>query len=514
MNGGRQLAQGVMRTREKFSEARRRLGEYGVVKEVRTPLVSAQGLPGARLGEVVLFENNQAGQVTALTERRIEILLLDNKPVKTGSEIARTGQPLDIEIGDQARGQIMDPLGTRLITENTTNKESGEKRQLDQKPLMIGRRRKITRQLVTGTAIVDLLLPIAEGQRETVLGDQKTGKTLFTLAALKSYAENKHNIVVYAAIGKPWRLILETYEFIRQYNVNNNVIVVASKADDVASLVTLTPMTAMTIAEYYRDQGHNVLLVLDDMTTHAKYYRELSLLARRFPGRESYPGDIFHVHARLLERAGKFSLPDSKKEVSITCLPVGETVNNDLAGYIVSNLISITDGHMLFDTRIFNKGRRPAVDYALSVTRVGHQTRGHLAKKIYREISDLLTSHGKAQAYTHFGAELSEDMRQVLDKGNKMVNFFSQPPYLSVPLPAQLTLAGMILNGWLHGQEDEAAGQWRDRLAAQLINNKELKAVLRDLTEAEELRDFYQRLEENKSYLKNICQSETVLPTK
>jgi len=496
-----------------YAEARAKTGEYGVVDQVRHPLVLVRGLPGAKLDEIVLFDNDQPGRVMGLKPEHVEIVSLANEPIKPGSEVGRTGERLSISVGDNLRGKIVDPLGRSLLPGEELATTGHQSRMIESPPPPIGQRRKITKQVITGASLVDLLLPLGLGQREAIIGDQKTGKTLFSLSALKAYADAEHHLVVYAAIGKPWRSVLNAYQFTRQYGTADNVVIVASRADDSASLISLTPMTALTIAEYWRDQGHQVLVILDDLTTHAKFYREVALLARRFPGRESYPGDIFYLHARLLERAGNFIHPNGD-EVSITCLPIAETINNDLTSYIVSNLISITDGHLLFDAAVFNKGRRPAIDYTLSVTRVGHQTQSQLTRQIHREVSQLLVKHQQAQGFTHFGAELSQALQAMIDRSNKILRLVSQPPYLIVPLDIQLTMAGMILRNWLTGQPDVVAGQYRDRLLAHGTSDQSLVAVLKQITSATDLLEFYRLLDQHKAYLLDICQTETVSPKK
>ena len=209
----------------------------------------------------------------------------------------------------------------------------------------------------------------------------------------------------------------------------------------------------MTIAEYFRDQGKDVVVVLDDMSTQARFYRELSLLSRKFPGRESYPGDIFFVHSRLLERAGNFRVGD--KEVSITCLPVVETIQSDITGYIPTNLMSMTDGHIYFDGDLFFRGRRPAINPFLSVTRVGHQTQAGLAREAGRVLLDLLNSYEKTQGFLRFGTELGENSRQILAMGDRVLKFFDQPQFSVMPLNLQIVLLALLMAGLWSGKDVE-----------------------------------------------------------
>jgi len=260
---------------------------------------------------------------------------------------------------------------------------------------------------------------LGKGQRELVIGDRKTGKTELLLQSCLNQLK-KGTIVIYAAIAKRRVELKQLHRFFEEHEVLNNLTIVNSYSSDPPGLTFLAPYSAMTIAEYFRDKGKDVLVVLDDMTTHAKFYREISLLAKRFPGRSSYPGDIFFVHAKLMERAGNF------QKGSITALPVAETVLGDISGYISTNLMSMTDGHIYFDTDLYNKGRRPAVNTFLSVTRVGLQTQTPLVRDISRKLGSFMTHVDELRQFMHFGAELSDKVRQTLSLGERIENFFQQ----------------------------------------------------------------------------------------
>jgi F-type H+/Na+-transporting ATPase subunit alpha len=491
----------------KFEAALEATGEYGVVGEMRESLVLASGLPGASIDEVVVFSENQVGYVFSLAREMVEIVVLSDEPVQLGSKVARTGRRLSIPVSEGLRGGIIDPLGRPLLTPTVAGAFSSEERPLDADPPHIGQRRKITRHLPTGMSLVDLMLPLGYGQRQVVLGDQKTGKTSLLMLALQLFAAR--GVVVYAAIGKPLSVLAQDRSLIEQMEGRENVVMIASSAADMPSLIVLTPLAAMTVAEYFRDLGRDVMLVLDDLSTHARFYREIALLGRRFPGRESYPGDMFHLHARLLERAGNF-VRAGDKEVSITCLPVAETVSSDLTGYIVSNLISITDGHFLFDSKLFNQGQRPAINTRLSVTRVGRQTQDEVGKQLHEKLGRLLDHHQKATQHAHFGAELNEEMAAALDAGNKLLAFFAQPTYLAVPRSVQVVLATVIWQGWLTGQPDEVAGQWRDRLVQQHDSAESVRAMLDNIVKTKDLNQLIERLHKQRETLTTLCQSEKI----
>ncbi|PIT98093.1 MAG: hypothetical protein COT71_02705 [Candidatus Andersenbacteria bacterium CG10_big_fil_rev_8_21_14_0_10_54_11] len=556
-----------------FETALAASNEYGLVEEARSPLVLVSGLPSVKIDELIIFENNEYGYVVSLGRDLVECLTLSAARISLGSRVTRTDKVITVPVGEGLRGQVIDPLGRPLT--QAASAYTSERRRIDITPPHIGQREQVTKDLATGTSLVDLLLPLGRGQRQAVLGDQKTGKTTFLLSAMRTFAEN--GLVVFAAIGKPVSAIAHIQTFIEESSQTDNIILVASQASDVPSLVVLTPFTAMTVAEYFRDRGQDVLVIFDDLTSHAQFYREIALLGRRFPGRESYPGDIFHLHARLLERAGNFKLLPPRKDgaadetgegkrgterlvnskyegrvtgdgaavdtqatnalevqsldktpvreidhspgvepktVSITCLAVAETVRSDLTGYIVSNLISITDGHFLFDASRFNQGQRPAIDESLSVTRVGLQTQPRLAKKLNRELIRLLARYARAANFAHFGTELSGEVAAIIDAGSKLKAFFSQPPYLAVPLPVQLIMAGMIWQGFITGEDDIATGQWRDRLVQQYVGSPPARQLIDELTSVEELPAFVRRLNLHKEELVSLCHSETILSAK
>src|SRR5581483_5765076 len=341
--------------------------EVGYISQVINFLIEIEGLPSARLNELVVFETGEIGRITTIAHKSVEVITFSKTSVKVGTRVTRTNEFLMVGVGDGLLGKTVDPLGASLDPQNPIGKLS-ELRPIDVTPGGIDTRSRITKPLETGATLVDLIIPLGMGQRELVIGDRKTGKTSFLIQAILTQAK-RGTICIYAAIGKKTLDIKKIEELFQKSGIAKNTVVVASSSQDPVGVIYLTPYTAMTVAEYFRDSGRDVLVVLDDLSTHAKFYREISLLGRRFPGRNSYPGDIFYTHAKLLERAGNFKT--AKGPVSITCLPVTEAVQGDLTGYIQTNLMSMTDGHIYFDNDLFSKGKRPAVNTFLSVTRVG-----------------------------------------------------------------------------------------------------------------------------------------------
>lgn len=445
---------------KQFSHYLDKTGEVGFVIKSFPSLVQVSGLPEARPSEIVLFETGEVGQVISLKPDLVEVLLLSISSVRAGTRAARTGELLKIGVSPDVLGKSLTPLG-HSYSGSAPIKKISEYRPVDIIPLTIVNRKNIDKLFETGVSWVDLVIPLGKGQRELVIGDRKIGKTSFLMQVMLATAR-KGMVCVYAAIAKRQLDIKLVEEFVKANAIANYTTIIASSASDPAGLVFLTPYTAMTIAEYFRDNGKDVLLILDDMTAHAKYYRELSLLARRFPGRSSYPGDIFYVQSRLLERAGNFirtqKNPDGtleRIETSITCLPVAELVMGDISGYIQTNLMSITDGHIFFDSDLYNQGRRPAINPFLSVTRVGHQTQPPLFRDISRELTSFLVHFEKLRAYMHFGAELSEATKRNLVMGEQIMVFLEQSSDSTVPLSLNAVLLAALWAGFWKGKESQ-----------------------------------------------------------
>jgi len=446
-------------TKKKFDAYVEETGEIGFVELVMHPVVHAIGLPSAKVDEVVVFESGEIGHVISIDVDIVEILVFSRDPVMVGVKVARTDRLLEVPVGGELLGHIIDPLGHSVYQERPFKKPS-ETRYLNMSAPGIDRRKKITEPLETGVSVVDLMVPLGKGQRELVIGDRKTGKTRFILQTILSQAQ-KGSVCIYAAIGKKKVEIRQVEAFIERNKINSNCLIVASSSSDSVGMIFLTPYAAMSIAEYFRDSGRDVLLILDDMSTHAKYYREISLIAKRFPGRNSYPGDIFFTHSRLLERAGNF-VDENDIEVSITCLPVAETIEGDISGYIQTNLMSMTDGHIYFDKDLFSQGRIPAVNYFLSVTRVGRQTQSQIRWGINRELDTFLTLFEKTESFVHFGAELNVGIKTTLAMGERILGFFGQHMDRVLPINLQILLFSLI---WV--------GTWNNKSKETMISDME-----------------------------------------
>jgi F-type H+/Na+-transporting ATPase subunit alpha len=474
-------------------------GEYGVVSQVSHPIVFIDGLPKVKTNEVILFESGQKGDVFAVNRGKIEARIFSNEPVKVGSKVARTDRLLSVPVGKELLGNVINPLG-EAFDETLPFKPPANLRELDQQPIGISGREKIDTQMATGIALIDLMIPLGKGQRELVIGDRKTGKTSLLLTAIKKQV-SEGSIAIYAAIGKKKSEIKKLKEFFIKEKLLEKIVFVATSSYDSPSLIYQTPYSAMSIAEYFRDEGVDSLLILDDMSTHAKYYRELSLLARRFPGRDSYPGDVFYTHSKLLERAGKFKHP-KVGSVSITCLPVVEIIEGDLAGYISTNLMGITDGHIFLDSNIYYQGMRPAVNIPLSVTRVGRQALGKLPREVNKILMAFLSKYDRLQNLSHFGQELTDDVKKALKVGELIYKFFNQPYDEIVPIPVQLTIISMLFHHFI--EDKETLDKVKKGLTT-AYNDPQKQKIFTDILNTKELDVFNNNVEKQKDILFSFC---------
>jgi F-type H+-transporting ATPase subunit alpha len=424
-------------TANSFEANIKNIGEVGYVEQVFQSVVFVRGLPGARLEEEVIFETGQHGEVIALNENYAEIVLFSESSMPAGTRVSRTGQEIGINVSEEMLGTIK----SDLLNDDT---KQGEWRPLEHKSEGIRGRKLISDAFETGVSMVDLTVPLAIGQRELVIGDRKTGKTSFVLQALTNHVQ-KGNIGILVSIGKRSNDVTTTRSYLKKNNIDSKIIHFVSYGNDPAGLIYRIPYAAMAAAEYFRDKGKDVLLVLDDLTTHAKYYREISLEARRFPGRSAYPGDIFYTHARLLERAGKF------ENGSITLLGIGESIAGDLSGYIQTNMMAITDGHIFFDSEMYNQSRLPAINPYLSVTRVGEQAQKPLLRDASRTLSRFLIKYQRLQQLSHFGAEFDPKAQQELELGEQVFGMFKQEATEIVSAEMTLFLFACIWSGLCKG---------------------------------------------------------------
>lgn len=477
--------------------------EYGEVEQIHHPLVVVNGLPHVGPSELVIFESTQIGQVFSIEKEKVHILVFSRHPVRVGEKLVRTGKSLSVPVGYELMGMVIDPLGNSLSSGKITSAK--QVREVDVLPAGISKRARVNRPFHTGVTIVDMMVPLGIGQKELIIGDRKTGKTSFILSTIKNQIK-QGTICIYAAIGRKKHDIKKIEQFMRKEGIMDKVIMVATASHDSPSLISLTPFSAMAIAEYFNEMGQDVLLVLDDLSTHARFYREISLIGKRFPGRDSYPGDIFYLHSRLLERAGSF-MHKKKEQVSITCLPVAEIIEGDLTGYITTNLMGMTDGHIFFDSNAYYQGRRPAINVSLSVTRVGRQTQDKLRRDISRELTAFLALYEKMQSFSHFGAELSESVKHILITGAKLYKFFDQSYSVIIPPTVQLVLFSMLWLKFVGSNENESITVYRDNLMQFYESNPKVKKRLDEIVIVSSFNGLLANVTRHKDYLLGICKT-------
>ena len=478
------------------------VGEFGIVREVNHPIVVISGLPYTRPHEIVLFETGQWGEVYSIEKDVIEVLVFSKDPIKVGTQLTRTNNFLSIPIGPELLGKMIDPLGNPFSS-NSIFKKPQEYRDIITDVEGIGSRSRIKEPFKTGVTVVDIIVPLGKRQKALATGDRTPGTTASLLSTTKNQVQHG-TIAVYAAIGKRKSDIKKLKEYFIKEKIEDKVIIVASNSQDSPSLINLTPYSAMTIAEYFREKGQDVIVLLDDLSMHAKIYREIALVSKRFPGRESYPGDIFYIHARLLERAGNFKHP-TKGEVSITCFPVVEIVEGDLTGYISTNLMGMTDGHIFFDSNVYYKGRRPAINLSLSVTRVGRQTQSSLNREVNRELTAFLELYERMENFSHFGAELSEKIKSILRTGQKIYRFFSQNYNLIMPAELQLVIFALIWAKVFDELSDDVLDEFQQKML-ELYSEEKNRDFFNELINAENLYKLLTNVTKKKEEIFKLCQ--------
>ncbi len=470
-------------------------GEVGRIVESKSSIISVSGLPSLRSKETIVTEDGETGMVYVAGEKS-KILMFENESAEVGKRVARTGNLFSVPVSDGLLGRIVDPLCNPVDGQGQIEGEK-EKIRVEKEAPGIMKRIEINRPLETGVSIIDLMVPIGYGQREMVVGDAKTGKTTFLLQAISNQAKKGVNCV-YVGVGKEIAALKEVEQYLKNMEVFDKVSMVITTSNQPPTLHYLAPFSGMTIAEYFRDKGKDVLIVFDDLSKHSKAYREISLLLKNPPGREAYPGDIFYLHAALVERAGNIKL-ENGKEVSITAIPVAETMENDISGFIQTNLLSMTDGHIFFDINELRKGRKPAVSTSLSVSRAGNQTRDSIDKDLAGKIRDRLVGYRKVLEVTQFGAELSDDNQRVLDFGKKLMTLFNQDLDRLVPRTSQFVLFGLLFSGFWKGvpqrtMESEIEIILDNLEAGKIISEEELNTKIDQMDNAEDLKDFCEDL--------------------
>jgi F-type H+/Na+-transporting ATPase subunit alpha len=410
--------------------------EVGTVTRVSTGIARVSGLPGVGFDELVKFPGAVFGIAFNVDEDEVGIVLLgDYWHLRAGDEVERTGRVMDVAVGDGLLGRVIDPLGRPLDGHGPV--VASERLPIERPAAPIMDRAPVTEPLQTGLKVIDALIPIGRGQRELILGDRQTGKSALAIDTILNQAD-KDVLCVYCAIGLRAAAVAKTVAVLREKGAMEYTVVVVTEGNDPPGLAYIAPYAATSIAEHFMERGRDVLIVYDDLTHHARAYRELSLLLRRPPGREAFPGDIFYIHSRLLERSTH--LRKEHGGGSLTALPIIETEAQNMSAYIPTNLISITDGQIYLSPSLFELGVLPAVDVGKSVSRVGGKAQRAAFRAVAGDLKLGYAQFEELETFARFGARLDEDTRKIIEHGRRIRACLKQPEFAPVSVPAQIAV--------------------------------------------------------------------------
>ncbi|EAI4427973.1 F0F1 ATP synthase subunit alpha [Campylobacter jejuni] len=419
--------------------------ETGKIISVADGVAKVYGLKNIMAGEMVEFENGDKGMALNLEESSVGIVILGKgEGLKEGASVKRLKKLLKVPVGEALIGRVVNALGEPIDAKGVIN--ANEYRFVEEKAKGIMARKSVHEPLHTGIKAIDALVPIGRGQRELIIGDRQTGKTTVAVDTIISQ-RGQGVICIYVAIGQKQSTVAQVVKRLEEHGAMEYTIVVNAGASDPAALQYLAPYTGVTMGEFFRDNAKHALIVYDDLSKHAVAYREMSLILRRPPGREAYPGDVFYLHSRLLERASK--LNDELGAGSLTALPIIETQAGDVSAYIPTNVISITDGQIFLETDLFNSGIRPAINVGLSVSRVGGAAQIKATKQVSGTLRLDLAQYRELQAFVQFASDLDEASRKQLERGQRMVELLKQPPYSPLSVEKQVVLIFAGTKGFL-----------------------------------------------------------------
>ena len=440
-----EIAESLRKQIEEF-ETKSNLEEVGLVLQVGDGVARAYGLEKVMYNEMVEFENGKLGVAFNLEEDNVGIILLgDETGIEEGTVVKRTGKILEIPVGKGFIGRVVDGTG-KPIDGKGPIEDIAYTSPVEKIAPGVVARKSVHEPLQTGIKAIDAMIPIGRGQRELIIGDRATGKTTVVIDTILNQ-KGEDVYCVYVAIGQKRAVVRQIVETLQKHGAMEYTTVVAATASDPATMQYIAPFVGCTIAEYFRDNGMHALIIYDDLTKHAYAYRQLSLLLRRPPGREAYPGDVFYLHSRLLERAAK--LNDELGAGSLTALPIIETQAGDVAAYIPTNVISITDGQIFLETDLFHKGVRPAINVGLSVSRVGGSAQIKAMKQVAGTLRLELAQFRELEAFVQFASELDKATQQQIARGQRLVEILKQPPNKPVPVEKQIAIIYAGTRGYL-----------------------------------------------------------------
>ncbi|SES19573.1 F0F1 ATP synthase subunit alpha [Salipaludibacillus aurantiacus] len=453
------------------------VNDVGTVIRVGDGIAVAHGLENAMAGELLEFSNGVMGMAQNLEENTVGIIILGPfTEIREGDEVRRTGRIMEVPVGDELLGRVVNPLGQPL--DGMGPVETGKTRPIESPAPGVMDRKSVHEPVQTGLKAIDSLIPIGRGQRELIIGDRQTGKTAIAIDTIINQ-KDEDMICIYVAIGQKESTVAGVVETLRQHGALDYTIVVTASASQPAPLLFLAPYAGVTMGEEFMYNGKHVLCIYDDLTKQAAAYRELSLLLKRPPGREAFPGDVFYLHSRLLERAAKLS--DDKGAGSLTALPFIETQAGDIGAYIPTNVISITDGQIFLQSDLFFSGVRPAVDAGLSVSRVGGSAQIKAMKKVAGTLRLDLASYRELEAFTQFGSDLDASTQAKLNRGARTVEVLKQGLHQPLAVEKQVFILFALTKGFLDDVEVEDIGRFESEMHTFLEHNhKDLLSHIRE----------------------------------
>jgi len=461
------------------------VSEIGQVLSVGDGVARVYGLDNVQAGEMVEFPGGIKGMALNLETDNVGIVIFgDDRDIKEGDTVKRTGDIVDVPVGKGLLGRVIDALGNPI--DGSGPVESSERRLVEVKAPGIIPRESVSEPMQTGLKALDSLVPVGRGQRELIIGDRQTGKTAVAIDTIINQKqtnntgdESKKLYCIYVAIGQKRSTVAQVVKTLQDSGAMDYTVVVAATASEPAPLQFLAPYVGCAIGEYFRDNGMHALIIYDDLSKHAMAYRQMSLLLRRPPGREAYPGDVFYVHSRLLERAAKMN--SDYGSGSLTALPVIETQANDVAAYIPTNVISITDGQIFLETDLFYKGVRPAINVGLSVSRVGSAAQSKAMKKVAGSIKLELAQYREMEAFSQFASDLDQVTQRLLARGARLTELLKQPQYSPMPVEDQVVAIYAGVRGYLDSIEIADINRFEAQLLDHIRgNHADILAAIRD----------------------------------
>ena len=473
------------------------VSEVGQVLSVGDGIARIYGLDNVQAGEMVEFSDGSKGMALNLEKDNVGVVIFgDDRAIKEGDTVKRTGSIVDVPVGKELLGRVVDGLGNPIDGKGVLDKGLKRNRVEVKAPGIIPRR-SVSEPVQTGLKAIDSLIPIGRGQRELIIGDRQTGKTAVAIDTIinqkeinQSGDEKQKLYCIYVAIGQKRSTVAQIVKTLEDAGAMEYTTIVAATASDPAPLQFLAPYTGCTIGEYFRDNGMHALIIYDDLSKQAVAYRQMSLLLRRPPGREAYPGDVFYLHSRLLERAAK--LNDENGGGSLTALPIIETQAGDVSAYIPTNVISITDGQIFLETELFNQGIRPAVNVGLSVSRVGSAAQTKAMKKVAGSIKLELAQYREMAAFAQFGSDLDASTQKLLNRGSKLTELLKQKQYSPMSVAEQVVSVFCGVKGYLDDIELKDISEFENKILAKC--NSENPEILNTIKKTGKLEEETEKL--------------------